>query len=104
MICASADRSVEHTFRQDLFYRLNILTLTLPELSERKSDIPLLTQHFLSNSGQQLLIDPSVFPVLEKHAFEGNVRELKNAADYMAAVSSGERFSHMTCRRILEAR
>ncbi|MFD0131004.1 winged-helix domain-containing protein, partial [Bacillus subtilis] len=86
---ASADRSVEHTFRQDLFYRLNILTLTLPELSERKSDIPLLTQHFLSNSGQQLLIDPSVFPVLEKHAFEGNVRELKNAADYMAAVSSG---------------
>lgn len=77
MICASADRSVEHTFRQDLFYRLNILTLTLPELSERKSDIPLLTQHFLSNSGQQLLIDPSVFPVLEKHAFEGNVRELK---------------------------
>lgn len=89
MICASADRSVEHTFRQDLFYRLNILTLTLPELSERKSDIPLLTQHFLSNSGQQFLIDPSVFPVLEKHAFEGNVRELKNAADYMAAVSSG---------------
>ncbi|WP_367386847.1 sigma 54-interacting transcriptional regulator [Bacillus vallismortis] len=89
IICASAGGCAEHTFRQDLFYRLNILTLTLPELSERKSDIPLLTQYFLSNSGQQLFIDPSVFSMLEQHTFEGNVRELKNAADYMAAVSSG---------------
>ncbi|APH68913.1 sigma 54-interacting transcriptional regulator [Bacillus spizizenii] len=89
IICASADGCAEHTFRQDLFYRLNILTLTLPELSERKSDIPLLTQYFLSHSGQQLLIDPSVFSMLEQHTFEGNVRELKNAADYMAAVANG---------------
>ncbi|MCY7930393.1 sigma 54-interacting transcriptional regulator, partial [Bacillus inaquosorum] len=42
MICASADGCAEHTFRQDLFYRLNILTLTLPELSERKSTLSLL--------------------------------------------------------------
>ncbi|MEG7336970.1 sigma 54-interacting transcriptional regulator [Bacillus sp. 0102A] len=90
MICAATDGYTEHAFRQDLFYRLNILTLTLPELSERKSDIPLLAQYFLSNSGRQLLIDPSVFPMLEQHTFEGNIRELKNVADYMAAVSSGE--------------
>lgn len=92
IICASAipiTEVAENTFRQDLFYRLHILTLTLPVLSERKSDIPLLTQYFLSESGQQLLIDPSVFPLLEQHPFDGNVRELKNAADYMAAVSSG---------------
>lgn len=89
IICASADGCADYTFRQDLFYRLNILTLTLPELSERKSDIPLLTQYFLSNSGQQLLIDPSVFSMLEQHTYEGNVRELKNAADYMAAVANG---------------
>ncbi|WP_339233162.1 sigma 54-interacting transcriptional regulator [Bacillus sp. FSL K6-1012] len=92
IICASAipiTEVAENTFRQDLFYRLNILTLTLPVLSERKSDIPLLTQYFLSESGQQLLIDPSVFPLLEQHPFDGNVRELKNTADYMAAVSSG---------------
>ncbi|PJZ01272.1 AAA family ATPase [Bacillus vallismortis] len=90
MICAATDGYAEHAFRQDLFYRLNILTLTLPELSERKSDIPLLAQYFLTNSGRQLSVDPSVFSMLERHTFEGNVRELKNAADYMAAVSNGE--------------
>ncbi|KAF1679912.1 MULTISPECIES: sigma 54-interacting transcriptional regulator [Bacillus] len=90
LICASTVRCADgQTFRQDLFYRLNILTFTLPALSERKSDIPLLTQYFLSNSGQQMLIDPSVFSLLEQHPFEGNVRELKNAAHYMAAVSNG---------------
>lgn len=92
IICASVipiTEVAENTFRQDLFYRLNILTLTLSVLTERKSDIPLLTQYFLSESGQPLLIEPSVFPLLKQHPFEGNVRELKNATDYMAAVSSG---------------
>ncbi|KAA6455189.1 sigma 54-interacting transcriptional regulator [Bacillus sp. HU-1818] len=92
-ICATSipltDIIEKKQFRQDLFYRLNILSLSLPALSERKSDIPLLIQYFLSHTGHHLHIDPSVYPLLEQHPFEGNVRELKNTADYMAAVSSG---------------
>ncbi|MGV3272845.1 sigma 54-interacting transcriptional regulator [Bacillus sp. CIS52] len=79
----------ENTFSKDLFYRLHVLCLQLPALSERKGDIPLLLQHMLAASGQQLHLDPSVYPLFERHTFNGNIRELQNAAHYMAAAASG---------------
>ncbi|MFA1794433.1 sigma-54-dependent transcriptional regulator [Bacillus velezensis] len=83
------DTGAENTFSQDLFYRLHVLCLPLPALSERKSDIPLLLQHMLTATGQHIHIDPSVYPLFERHTFNGNIRELQNAAYYMAAAASG---------------
>ena len=83
------DTGAENTFSIDLFYRLHVLCLPLPALSERKSDIPLLLQHMLTASGQHIHIDPSVYPLFERHTFNGNIRELQNAAHYMAAAASG---------------
>ncbi|KXZ21672.1 sigma 54-interacting transcriptional regulator [Bacillus nakamurai] len=83
------EAAADSKFSKDLFYRLNVLSLPLPALSERKSDIPLLLQYVLAKMGHHLHIDPSVYPLFEQHTFNGNVRELQNAACYMAAVSSG---------------
>jgi len=72
-------------FRQDLFYRLNVLPLRLPPLRERKSDIPLLARHFVDKLNLALRRNPRVrglsdeaLAVLESHSWPGNVRELEN--------------------------
>ncbi|MDA8158113.1 MAG: sigma-54 dependent transcriptional regulator [Deltaproteobacteria bacterium] len=68
-------------FRSDLFFRLNVIPLYIPPLRERKSDIPLLTGHFIKifggNAGR-LEIDESAMDVLKNYGWPGNVRELKN--------------------------
>lgn len=71
------------SFREDLYYRLNVLPLTVPPLRERQEDISLLAQHFLqffcSKEGREIKeLDPQVVPALEKYSWPGNVRELKN--------------------------
>ncbi len=71
------------TFRQDLYYRLNVLRLELPPLRERQCDIPLLVEHFRhrlnAETGKNIeRIDPTVFDVLMRHDFPGNIRELEN--------------------------
>lgn len=71
------------TFRQDLYYRLNVITLQVPPLSERKDDIPLLCQHFLEKfsaaQGKRVdKISDEVMNILMGYAFPGNVRELEN--------------------------
>ena len=65
-------------FREDLYYRLNVLTVTLPTLKERQTDIPLLIQHFLVAQGGGLQLSLSVGEALEKHAWPGNIRELES--------------------------
>jgi nitrogen regulation protein NR(I) len=70
-------------FREDLFYRLNVVTLTLPALRDRREDIPLLTQYFLKRHGEALKIErpaiqPEALEHLEKQAWPGNVRQLEN--------------------------
>ncbi|PAE65175.1 AAA family ATPase [Bacillus licheniformis] len=77
-------------FRKDLYYRLNVLDLPLPSLSERRSDIPLLVHHFLKSGDHDIYVEPVVWKALEQHEFEGNVRELKNMTDYMITVSDGK--------------
>jgi len=79
-------------FRQDLYYRLNVFTIRLAPLRERKQDIPLLAEHFLAAGRQAGLprFDPSpeIMTRLMAYDWPGNVRELKHALDRMAAMYS----------------
>jgi DNA-binding NtrC family response regulator len=80
-------------FRADLYYRLSVLTIELPPLRERASDIPLLTQHFLRRNVQQdeqlPHLTQEVRQALGNYKFPGNVRELENALIRAAALSTG---------------
>jgi DNA-binding NtrC family response regulator len=74
------------TFRSDLYYRLNVIALTLPPLRERREDIPLLAAHFAALHGRAvrgraLGIAPAVRTLLMRYAWPGNVRELSNAVE-----------------------
>jgi len=75
-------------FRQDLYYRINILPLKIPPLRERKDDLPLLCAHLLKNSGKKLL--PSAYEKLRKYSWPGNIRELKNVMERAVLLSEGE--------------
>ncbi|MHB8880660.1 MAG: sigma-54-dependent transcriptional regulator [Thermodesulfovibrionales bacterium] len=73
-------------FREDLFYRLNVVTITMPPLRERKDDIPLLANHFLERLNQiegKLItgFDDNVISAFLQHAWPGNVRELENIVE-----------------------
>jgi DNA-binding NtrC family response regulator len=65
-------------FREDLYYRLNVVTIALPALRERKQDIPALVQHFLQRSGRTASMTPAALAILCEHHWPGNVRELEN--------------------------
>ncbi|MGD8439734.1 MAG: sigma-54 dependent transcriptional regulator [Holophagae bacterium] len=73
----------EGRFRQDLYYRLKVVTLTLPPLRERLDDIPLFIQHFLNHFNEELGrhvkgVAPAVVTAMKRHSWPGNVRELRN--------------------------
>ena len=76
-------------FREDLYYRLNVVTLRIPPLRERKADVPLLFAHFLARSAERFrrevpVLAPSVRRHLQDHDWPGNVRELLHFADRVA--------------------
>ncbi len=82
----------EGTFREDLYYRLNVIPICLPSLRERRDDIPLLVQHFLKDktharTGKLMQITKSSMAVLCAHDWPGNVRELENAIERAWALS-----------------
>jgi DNA-binding NtrC family response regulator len=86
----------EGRFREDLFYRLNVINLQLPSLADRKEDIPLLVQHFLEKYGVEnhkagLEITPEALDVLAEYDWPGNVRELENTIERAVVLSSGPR-------------
>ncbi|HTP80500.1 MAG TPA: sigma-54 dependent transcriptional regulator [Bacteroidota bacterium] len=71
-------------FREDLLYRINVITLQLPSLRDRKDDIPLLVEHFLKNrmrTKQPITIEPQAVDLLMKYDWPGNVRELENVIE-----------------------
>ncbi|RCK77570.1 MAG: Response regulator of zinc sigma-54-dependent two-component system [Ignavibacteriae bacterium] len=90
IICAT-NRDLEQAvkegkFREDLYYRLNVFTIFLPPLRERKSDIPILVEHFIKKYSQVMSkpimkIDPDALDVLMRYDWPGNVRELANAIE-----------------------
>ncbi len=95
-IVAATNRDLEKlvsdgVFRQDLYYRINVVKLVLPPLRERKEDIPLLIDHFIRKfnrlNGKEIQgLSPDVLPLLMSHEFPGNIRELENIIEYATVV------------------
>ncbi|MDQ2777059.1 MAG: sigma-54 dependent transcriptional regulator [Acidobacteriota bacterium] len=76
-------------FREDLYYRLNVVTIALPPLRERKQDIPALVQHFLQRSGTNVSMAPAALAILCEHHWPGNVRELENTVARALVLARG---------------
>ncbi|WAC06329.1 MAG: sigma-54 dependent transcriptional regulator [Thermodesulfobacteriota bacterium] len=88
-----AQKAQEGSFRSDLFYRLNVLTLRIPPLRERQEDIPLLVNHFLQKFNRKLetrieKIAPEAFRLLLNYNWPGNVRELENVVERAIILSN----------------
>ncbi len=88
----------DQKFREDLFYRLNVVTINLPPLRERKEDIPLLIKYYLDifvkeNNRSPLFIDPQVLKILQQYNWPGNIRELRNCIENMVVLTRGDHIS-----------
>lgn len=86
----------EGTFREDLFYRLDVVTIRLPSLRERASDVPLLLNHYLKifseeNAKELGGFTPDAVELLSAYAWPGNVRELRNVVENMVVMARGDR-------------
>jgi two-component system response regulator PilR (NtrC family) len=86
----------EGKFREDLYYRLHVITVQLPPLRDRKDDIPLLVQHFLDKYGEENQKDapelaPEALDLLMEYDWPGNVRELENVIERAVVLSPGSR-------------
>jgi two-component system nitrogen regulation response regulator NtrX len=82
-------------FREDLFYRLNVVPIQVPPLRERRDDIPALARHFIKRSSEVSGIQPRVvgedaLAALQAYGWPGNVRQLRNVADWLLIMSPGE--------------
>jgi two-component system response regulator PilR (NtrC family) len=98
-IIAATNRNLEDmvqkgTFRQDLFYRLNVINIKTPGLRERRDDIPLLAGHFLKKYNERLNkniggISTEAMEILKKYDYPGNVRELENMIERTVALEGG---------------
>ncbi len=87
---------VDKKFREDLFYRINLITLTLPPLRERPDDIPILVDHFNANfcklnEVEEKEISLDAYQWLQEKNFPGNIRELKNLVDRTIILSTGRK-------------
>lgn len=85
----------EGSFREDLFYRLNVFPLTVPPLRERREDIPLLARYFLQRPGREARKDilgftPEAMTILTQYHWPGNVRELKSLIERMVIMAEGK--------------
>lgn len=85
------------SFREDLYYRLNIVDIEIPPLRERKDDLPLLIEEFLrrhrQRDGKDYQISPELMQVLSAYHWPGNVRELENAVERAVVLCHGEKLS-----------
>jgi len=97
-IIAATNKNLEQavtngTFRQDLFYRLNVVPIIIPPLRERKEDIPALVEHFLKRFGQHKSVDNEAMKLLCNYSWPGNVRELEAAVERIAVFSRNHSIS-----------
>jgi len=81
----------QERFREDLYYRLNVISINLPPLRERRSDIPKLIQHFLDQHGPKRKLASEAIRILTDHEWPGNVRELANEIERMTVLADGQR-------------
>jgi transcriptional regulator with GAF, ATPase, and Fis domain len=94
-------------FRDSLYYRLNVVSIQLPPLRERKEDVALLARHFLRSCCERihkqppLEVSPEAMALLVKHDWPGNVRELKNIIEYAVMIEKGERIRPESLPRAL---
>jgi DNA-binding NtrC family response regulator len=97
-ILAATNRDLEEgvaqgTFRRDLYYRLNVLSLRIPSLRERRQDIPILASHFLErlshDSGQERTLSDDALKAMLAYDWPGNVRELENCLERACAFTTG---------------
>jgi DNA-binding NtrC family response regulator len=96
---AATNRDVQElvksgSFRQDLWFRLNVVTMRIPSLADRREDIPLLAYHFLKRSASRMgkpvqEISSAAMAILKSYDFPGNVRELENIIERGVAIASG---------------
>ncbi len=92
----------EGKFREDLYFRLNVIPVFVPPLRERLDDIPLLARHFLDDLGyNRLRLDPGAVTALSAYDWPGNVRELKNIIERTAALCYGDIISASDIREAL---
>jgi len=99
-VIAATNRDIRSTiaagkFREDLYYRLNVVTLSVPPLRERREDIPLLAQHFLEelskkNRKEIKGFTPQAMDILSRYPWPGNVRELMNSIERAVVLAKGE--------------
>jgi transcriptional regulator with PAS, ATPase and Fis domain len=100
-VIAATNRNLRHLidqgqFREDLFYRLNVIHLRIPPLRDRRADIPALVEHFFEKFGQKrthnrvVSIAPDAMQVLMEYAWPGNVRELENVIERLLVTAPGD--------------
>jgi PAS domain S-box-containing protein len=104
-----ARRVKEGAFRQDLFYRINVLRIEPPPLRRRREDIPLLIGHFLSRfkqAGKTAVreVSPEAMAILMAHDFPGNIRELENTLEHAIVLCDGDRIEPAHLPRELAVR
>lgn len=85
----------ENRFREDLYHRLNVIRLRLPPLRERPEDIPLLVNHFLQKSAENLGVEPKIMSeeamdFLKRFSFPGNVRQLENLCNWLVVMAPSQ--------------
>ncbi len=100
LVCAT-NRNLEEmvrkgTFREDLFYRLNVVSVTMPPLRERRDDVPLLLDHYVRQFSKEnglppLSFEPDALAVLQAYNWPGNIRELRNLAENLVVMRRGGR-------------
>jgi DNA-binding NtrC family response regulator len=99
-VVAATNRNLEHLveegrFREDLFYRLKVVIITLPPLRDRREDIPLLAEYFVrrhaARSGKTVArVTPEAMRLLTEHPWPGNIRELEHCIERAVALASGQ--------------
>jgi len=99
-VIAATNRDLEAAvhagdFREDLYYRLNVIRVAMPPLRERAEDIPTLIEHFLDRFSEELerprcKLSPEALRRMVGHGYPGNIRELENLVEHMVAIAEGE--------------
>jgi DNA-binding NtrC family response regulator len=98
-LIAATNRDLEQEvaaarFREDLFYRLNVVPLHMPALKERREDVPLLAAHFAAKAAEKhdrppADLDPALLEALQEYDWPGNVRELENLVERLVVLTKG---------------